>query len=197
MRIVVEQERVASARREPLDAPGEISGAAASGSRRARPRSAGPWATATCLRAGAQTRTCVRPVRHHLRAHRKSSRSLPLRHRPGQGATPRRNVNAAGNARLRQANASARVGLVSYGLTTTFRRCRQPKAPARDRSPAPAPWGARPVVLVVEDETDARDAIATMLEDAGYKVLQAANGREALTELGNRNGRCDLILSTS
>ena len=49
-------------------------------------------------------------------------------------------------------------------------------------------------MLVVEDETDARDAIATMLEDAGYKVLQAANGREALTELGDRNGRCNLIL---
>ena len=33
-----------------------------------------------------------------------------------------------------------------------------------------------------------------MLEDAGYEVLQAANGREALRQLGDRNGRCDLIL---
>jgi len=63
-----------------------------------------------------------------------------------------------------------------------------------DRSLAPAPRRSRPVVLVVEDERDARDAIATMLEDAGYEVLQAANGREALGQLADRNGRCDLIL---
>jgi len=66
--------------------------------------------------------------------------------------------------------------------------------PRSDHSPAPAPRRTRPVLLVVEDEADARDAIATMLEDAGYEVLQAANGREALRQLGDRNGRCDLIL---
>ncbi len=68
------------------------------------------------------------------------------------------------------------------------------ESPRFDRYPAPGPRRGRPVILVVEDETDARDAIATMLEDAGYEVLQAANGREALRELGDRNGRCDLIL---
>jgi CheY-like chemotaxis protein len=66
--------------------------------------------------------------------------------------------------------------------------------PGFDRSPAPSPGGRRPVLLVVEDDADERDAIAAMLEDAGYEVLQAANGREALSQLGERNGRCDLIL---
>jgi len=58
----------------------------------------------------------------------------------------------------------------------------------------PAPHLDRRRVLVVEDDADALDAIATMLEDAGYDVLRAANGLEALGQLGNRGGRCDLIL---
>jgi CheY-like chemotaxis protein len=52
----------------------------------------------------------------------------------------------------------------------------------------------KPVVLVVEDEPDALDAITAMLEDAGYVALRAANGREALGQLGDHAGRCDLIL---
>jgi two-component system, chemotaxis family, chemotaxis protein CheY len=50
------------------------------------------------------------------------------------------------------------------------------------------------VVLVVEDDFDVLDAIANILEDAGYQVLRAANGAEALGQLGDRKGRCDLIL---
>jgi CheY-like chemotaxis protein len=52
----------------------------------------------------------------------------------------------------------------------------------------------RQVVLVVEDDPDALDAITTILEDAGYDALRAANGSEALRQLGHHNGRCDLIL---
>ena len=48
--------------------------------------------------------------------------------------------------------------------------------------------------MVVEDDADALDAIATILEDAGYDVLQARNGREALQRLNDCAGRCDLIL---
>jgi CheY-like chemotaxis protein len=53
---------------------------------------------------------------------------------------------------------------------------------------------ARRTVLVVEDDADARDLIASILEDAGYDVLSAANGREALSRLHDCEGRCDLIL---
>jgi CheY-like chemotaxis protein len=49
-------------------------------------------------------------------------------------------------------------------------------------------------VLVVEDDSDALDLIATILEDAGYQVLRAANGLEALARLAEQRGRCDLIL---
>jgi len=53
---------------------------------------------------------------------------------------------------------------------------------------------ARRSVMVVEDDADALDAIATILEDAGYDVLRARNGREALQRLTDCAGHCDLIL---
>jgi CheY-like chemotaxis protein len=53
---------------------------------------------------------------------------------------------------------------------------------------------SKPAVLLVEDERDALDALSAILEDAGYEVLQAANGFEALRQLGDREGRCNLIL---
>ena len=59
-------------------------------------------------------------------------------------------------------------------------------------SPAQPPSSG--VVLVVEDDSDVLNAIASILEDAGYQVLRAANGVEALDALGDRNGECDLIL---
>ena len=60
--------------------------------------------------------------------------------------------------------------------------------------PMPSAVGARQVVLVVDDDPDALDAITTILEDAGYDALRAANGRDALGQLGDHRGRCDLIL---
>jgi CheY-like chemotaxis protein len=53
---------------------------------------------------------------------------------------------------------------------------------------------SRPVVMVVDDDPDAREAITAILEDAGYDAIQAANGSEALRLLGDNRGRCDLIL---
>ncbi len=38
-------------------------------------------------------------------------------------------------------------------------------------------------VLVVDDDLDIREALADILEDAGFSVMTAANGREALTLL--------------
>ena len=54
--------------------------------------------------------------------------------------------------------------------------------------------GSQSVVLLVDDEDDARDMLATALEEAEYKVLRAANGREALAMLDAVDGDCDLIL---
>jgi len=58
---------------------------------------------------------------------------------------------------------------------------------------SPDPPAGNGVVLVVEDDFDVLNAIANILEDAGYQVLRAANGAEALDQLEARK-RCDLIL---
>jgi CheY-like chemotaxis protein len=46
-------------------------------------------------------------------------------------------------------------------------------------------------ILIVEDDTNAREALAEILQIAGYRTFKARNGREALSKL-NRNP--DLIL---
>jgi CheY-like chemotaxis protein len=58
--------------------------------------------------------------------------------------------------------------------------------------PAPNPATDRPV-LVVDDEPDVRDLLRTLLEMEGYRVVCAANGREALTHL-EQEPRAGLIL---
>lgn len=49
-------------------------------------------------------------------------------------------------------------------------------------------------VLVVDDDDDLRETVADVLEDAGYCVLQAADGREALARLDELNGNPCLVL---
>ena len=50
-------------------------------------------------------------------------------------------------------------------------------------------------ILVVEDETELREAIASALSSSGYEVLQAENGLEALNLLLDENLTPDLIVS--
>lgn len=47
----------------------------------------------------------------------------------------------------------------------------------KDRHPIPP-------VLVVDDEVEIREVLQTILEDEGYRVVLAANGREALELIG-------------
>ena len=56
----------------------------------------------------------------------------------------------------------------------------------------PRTW--RKTVMLVEDDDDERDALAALLEEADYQVLQAPNGAEALRMLEARSDRCDIIL---
>lgn len=50
----------------------------------------------------------------------------------------------------------------------------------------------RPVILCVEDEPDLRSDLAEELTEAGYSVLEASNGREALAQI--EAARPDLVL---
>ncbi len=52
---------------------------------------------------------------------------------------------------------------------------------------------AKGVVLVVDDEASIRDILSFYLKRAGYQVLTAGNGMEALDEMGR--SRPDLIIS--
>jgi CheY-like chemotaxis protein len=50
------------------------------------------------------------------------------------------------------------------------------------------------VVMLVEDDDEARDVLAMMLEEAGHTVLPAENGAAAWKLLEERRGACDIIL---
>lgn len=66
-------------------------------------------------------------------------------------------------------------------------------APAQDDSSIHQGQGQ--VLLVVEDEATLRAAMLTILEQWNYRVLEAANGKEALAVLEAHRGQIDLVLS--
>jgi CheY-like chemotaxis protein len=51
----------------------------------------------------------------------------------------------------------------------------------------------RKTVMIVEDDDATRDALAALLEDENYHVLQASNGAEALRLLNSDSARCRII----
>jgi two-component system cell cycle sensor histidine kinase/response regulator CckA len=57
------------------------------------------------------------------------------------------------------------------------------------------PRGEGQMVLIVEDETALRQALAESLTLLNYKVMEASNGREALTLLALHSDEIDLVLS--
>jgi PAS domain S-box-containing protein len=68
------------------------------------------------------------------------------------------------------------------------------EAPAPRAAAAPAAGGSE-TVLLVEDEPAVRALLAQVLAEAGYRVLQARGGREALALSRRHDGRIDLLLS--
>ncbi len=61
---------------------------------------------------------------------------------------------------------------------------RQPDTSAQRHSDAAIPCGdsrERPTILVVDDERSIAELLASVLEDAGYRVLTAASGQTGLT----------------
>jgi CheY-like chemotaxis protein len=62
-------------------------------------------------------------------------------------------------------------------------------------SSAPQVPGGRETVLVAEDESSVRAVAVRVLSDAGYRVLEAATGREALDVARLYPGRIDLLMT--
>ena len=84
------------------------------------------------------------------------------------------------------------------GRGTTFEVC-LPRvdavaAPASERPRPEAPGGSE-TILVVEDETPLRDLTRRILEAAGYRVLHAPDGVEALRVADAHDGEIHLLVS--
>jgi signal transduction histidine kinase/CHASE3 domain sensor protein/ActR/RegA family two-component response regulator len=65
---------------------------------------------------------------------------------------------------------------------------------SRSAAPADLPRG-NATILVVEDEAAVREACVAILRDLGYRVLEAADGLEALRVFGENEGKVDLLLT--
>jgi CheY-like chemotaxis protein len=60
--------------------------------------------------------------------------------------------------------------------------------------PLTPPPGGRETILLAEDDADIRELLTTVLERAGYQVLAAANGDEALPLYRQAGAQVDLAL---
>ena len=61
--------------------------------------------------------------------------------------------------------------------------------------PADQVRGRGETILVVEDEPVLRDLAQVILQDCGYRVVQAGSGVEALTVWQQQHGKIDLLLT--
>ena len=59
----------------------------------------------------------------------------------------------------------------------------------------PVPRGGTETILLVEDDAAVRQLTRAVLEAHGYRVLEAAHGREALALWEQADGRVDLLLA--
>ena len=82
------------------------------------------------------------------------------------------------------------------GTTVRIYLPRQGPADVADAAPSPAtsPNGSG-TVLLVEDESDLRSLAERVLARAGYTVLAASDGTEALQRAENHPGRIDLVVT--
>ncbi|MBK6529092.1 MAG: MASE1 domain-containing protein [Deltaproteobacteria bacterium] len=65
----------------------------------------------------------------------------------------------------------------------------------REAAPDDAVAGGGETILVVEDQALVRDVIAGVLGDAGYRVIAAGDGEEALRVIDAHEGAIDLVLT--
>jgi CheY-like chemotaxis protein len=85
------------------------------------------------------------------------------------------------------------------GRGTTFRiflpLTESPVLAIKAPEPEHAPVAGRETILVVEDEVALREAIAHLLRERGYHVLEAASGQEALAIVSTFVNQIDVLLT--
>jgi two-component system, cell cycle sensor histidine kinase and response regulator CckA len=70
-----------------------------------------------------------------------------------------------------------------------------PEAKLQGQASPPAPRASGEVVLLVEDETAVRQMASRVLQEYGYVVIEASDGREALALLERSDGRIRLLVT--
>ncbi len=68
-------------------------------------------------------------------------------------------------------------------------------AAKQDSDPTAFIRGGPETILIVEDEPVLREMARSILSECGYRIVEAANGREALTTWEEHAGRVDLVLT--
>jgi CheY-like chemotaxis protein len=98
---------------------------------------------------------------------------------------------------VKQSGGFLRVESTS-GEGATF-RVYLPRVPAEPKHSAPTqralPIANGETILVVEDEPAMRMVTRRLLENTGYRVLEAAGGEEALRMVSEHEGKIDLVLT--
>jgi PAS domain S-box-containing protein len=65
----------------------------------------------------------------------------------------------------------------------------------REKGEKPVPLHGHETVLLVDDEDELRNAMAEFLENTGYQVLKAANGKQAIEIADRYQGSIELLIS--
>jgi two-component system, cell cycle sensor histidine kinase and response regulator CckA len=76
-----------------------------------------------------------------------------------------------------------------------FFRCTESSVFAGETDAPQAVEGGRETILLVEDNADVRDVARTSLKHYGYRVIEAANGTEAIQVFKELDGRIDLLFT--
>jgi CheY-like chemotaxis protein len=88
---------------------------------------------------------------------------------------------------------------VGVGTTAELLLPRAPNGGGRIGRQAPEPKRRSKVrkleILLVDDHSEVRSTTAAVLADSGHKVIEAANGAEALRMLEERDCNCDLLIT--
>jgi hypothetical protein len=97
---------------------------------------------------------------------------------------------------LTQADASIQISSQPGGTTFTIMLPVTDEAAAPAREPAPFDWEPHgETILLVEDQDDLREATNRIFAEAGYHVIAAASGPEALETARNYDGQIHLLVT--